>query len=293
MSVSRQETVAYLQGELESAHQEIAELKAQITARDLITRTVLENHPDVIVILDKDFKIEYINGIPAEKTMDDVLGQNFLEYASPAYQVLARPAFEHAVHHPDEITSFETEGLRRTGDAGIWHGRIIPILEDDVISHYAHFATDITDIKHAMEQQNQMQAEIIKAQKQAIQELSAPVIPLMEGVIILPLVGSIDTHRAQQIMRSLMQGIGQYRAKYCIIDITGVPVVDSGVADHLNRSIQAIRLKGAETVLTGISDAVAEVVVDLGINWSEIETLRDLQSGLRHVLARMRTEKFN
>jgi rsbT co-antagonist protein RsbR len=70
-----------------------------------------------------------------------------------------------------------------------------------------------------------------------------------------------------------------------ILDITGVPMVDSEVADHLNKTIQAARLKGARTIITGISDAAAETIVDLGINWSGIETLRDLQTGLRVAMA--------
>ena len=72
----------------------------------------------------------------------------------------------------------------------------------------------------------------------------------------------------------------KHRAKVVILDITGVPIVDSGVADHLNRTIQAARLKGARTMITGISDAVAETIVDLGIDWQSITTLGDLQSGL-------------
>jgi rsbT co-antagonist protein RsbR len=72
-----------------------------------------------------------------------------------------------------------------------------------------------------------------------------------------------------------------------ILDITGVPVVDSGVADHLNKTIQAARLKGARTIVTGVSDAVAETIVDLGIDWSGVETLADLQTGLTAALARL------
>jgi rsbT co-antagonist protein RsbR len=125
-----------------------------------------------------------------------------------------------------------------------------------------------------------LQQEIIEAQKQAIQELSTPVIPIMERVIVLPLIGSIDTLRARDVTRSLLAGIRNHRAKVVILDITGVPVVDSGVADYLNKTIQAARLKGARTIVTGISDAVAETIVDLGIDWSGIETLADLQTGL-------------
>jgi rsbT co-antagonist protein RsbR len=71
------------------------------------------------------------------------------------------------------------------------------------------------------------------------------------------------------------------------LDITGVPIVDSGVANHLNKTIQAARLKGAQTIVTGISDAVAEAIVDLGIDWSGVETLADLQTGLKVALASM------
>ncbi len=81
-------------------------------------------------------------------------------------------------------------------------------------------------------------------------------------------------------MRALLEGISEHRAQVVILDITGVPLVDSGVAGHLNKTIQAARLKGARVIVTGISDAVAETIVDLGIDWSKIETLRDLQTGL-------------
>ena len=125
-----------------------------------------------------------------------------------------------------------------------------------------------------------VQQEIIEAQRQALQELSTPIIPVVDRILVMPLIGSIDTLRARDITRSLLAGIREHRARVVILDITGVPVVDSGVADYLNKTIQAARLKGARTIVTGISDAVAETIVDLGIDWSGIETLSDLQSGL-------------
>jgi rsbT co-antagonist protein RsbR len=106
----------------------------------------------------------------------------------------------------------------------------------------------------------------------------------------MPLIGTIDSMRARDITRSLLGGIREHRAKIVILDITGVPVVDSGVAAYLNKAIQAARLKGAHTIVTGVSDAVAETIVDLGIDWSEIETVADLQTGLRSAL-QMRTDR--
>jgi rsbT co-antagonist protein RsbR len=129
-------------------------------------------------------------------------------------------------------------------------------------------------------ERERLQHQIIEAQKRAIAELSTPIIPVMEGILVMPLVGSVDSLRAKEIMRSVLTGIGQHRAKVVILDITGVPLVDSGVAGHLNKTIQAARLKGARTIVSGISDAVAETIVDLGIDWSNIVTLSDLHTSL-------------
>jgi rsbT co-antagonist protein RsbR len=91
--------------------------------------------------------------------------------------------------------------------------------------------------------------------------------------------------RARDVTRNLLAGIREHHARVVILDITGVPVVDSGVAAYLNRTIQAARLKGARTIVTGVSDAVAETIVDLGIDWSGIETVADLRTGLQAALA--------
>jgi rsbT co-antagonist protein RsbR len=143
---------------------------------------------------------------------------------------------------------------------------------------------NLTAHKQAEIERDKLQEEIIEAQQQAIQDLSTPVIPILDtpqgGIIIMPLVGSIDSIRAREITRSLLAGISRHKAKIVIVDITGVPLIDTGVAAYLTKSIQAARLKGAETIVTGISEAVAETIVDLGIDWSQITTLNDLQTGL-------------
>jgi len=139
---------------------------------------------------------------------------------------------------------------------------------------------DITEHKRAEVERERLQWEAMEAQKRAIQELSTPIIPIMDRILVMPLVGSIDSMRARDITRALLEGINAHRAQVVILDITGVSVVDSGVANHLNKTIHAARLKGAHTIITGVSDAVAETIVDLGIDWSAIETLNDLQTGL-------------
>jgi rsbT co-antagonist protein RsbR len=145
-------------------------------------------------------------------------------------------------------------------------------------------ARDITGHKQVERERALMQQEIIEAQKKTLQELSTPIIPLMKtpkgGIIVMPLIGSIDSERARDITRAMLAGIREHRAKIVLLDITGVSIIDSGVVTHLNKTIQAARLKGAHTIVTGISDAVAETIVDLGIDWASVDTLNNLQTGL-------------
>lgn len=126
----------------------------------------------------------------------------------------------------------------------------------------------------------------IRRQAEAIHELSTPIIPIMDNILVTPLIGTVDTRRAKEFMRALLAGITEYRAKVVIIDITGVAMVDTGVANHLNKTIHAARLKGAHAIVTGVSDLVAETITELGIDWANIETLADLQTGLLAALER-------
>jgi rsbT co-antagonist protein RsbR len=124
----------------------------------------------------------------------------------------------------------------------------------------------------------------IAAQQQAIVELSTPVLQVWKGILIMPLVGVIDTARAKDMTDRLLEEIADRQASVVLIDITGVPVVDSGVAQHLLLTIRAVKLLGAKCMLTGVSPAVAQTLVTLGINLSEVITKGSLQSGLAHAL---------
>jgi anti-anti-sigma regulatory factor len=144
-----------------------------------------------------------------------------------------------------------------------------------------------TELRESIVEREQLQQRIIETQQQALKELLTPIIPVTDHIIVMPLIGSIDSMRARDITRSLLAGISEHRAKVVILDVTGVSLMDTGIVNHLNKTIQAARLKGAHTIVTGISDAVAESIVDLGIDWSEITTLSDLQSGLMVALDKL------
>ena len=124
---------------------------------------------------------------------------------------------------------------------------------------------------------------------QMIREMSTPVIPLQRGILVMPLVGVIDTARAQSILAALLAAIEKERARVIILDVTGVPMVDTAVAQTLLQSARAARLLGADPVLVGISPAVAETIVSLGVDLADIVTKADLQSGLAYALRRAPT----
>lgn len=160
----------------------------------------------------------------------------------------------------------------------------IPIKDDNGIPiGIVGIGRDVTEWVELQEAEKR-QRELIEKQRQALLDLSAPIIPITDDVIVMPLIGSIDGERAQIIMRSLLAGISQFSASTIILDLTGVPMVDSEVAGYLHRSIQAIKLKGARAIITGITEEIAETIVDLGIDWSKIETWRDMQSALPSVI---------
>ncbi|NJN65751.1 MAG: STAS domain-containing protein [Chloroflexaceae bacterium] len=145
-------------------------------------------------------------------------------------------------------------------------------------------STDITERKQAEEERSFFQQQIIEAQRAAIRELSTPLLPLAEHVIALPLVGNIDSSRAQQVMETLLEGIAAYQADVAIVDITGVKVMDTQIAQMLLQTARAVRLLGAQIILTGISSALAQTLMHLGADLSGIITRNTLQQGISWAL---------
>lgn len=123
---------------------------------------------------------------------------------------------------------------------------------------------------------------IIKSQAQALTELSTPVIQVWEGVVALPLVGTVDSARAKEIMEKLLEAVVAHEADIAIIDITGVPVVDTQVANRLMRTVEAVRLLGTKSVITGINPIIAQTLVQLGVDLSQLNTKASLRAGLEH-----------
>lgn len=131
---------------------------------------------------------------------------------------------------------------------------------------------------------------LIEEQREAIIELSTPVIQIWDRILILPLVGMVDSKRAVQLMQNTLDAVTEHRAKQLIIDITGVPFVDTEVANHIIKTIQATKLVGAECMLVGISSEVAQTLVHIGADLNQMMTFATLQDGLQEALAQLKFE---
>jgi PAS domain S-box-containing protein len=268
---------ATLQGALEEAQQ----LNAIVQASEAQLRVVVDASPDMIFNIDPEGLIQYFN---RDEDTHSVVGQSIADVITPGANALIMQAMQQATTEQNAVT-YETS----TAEGTIYSIRVGAIQSGDEASGFVLAMTDITAQKQAEDQakREQQQEELIQAQRQLLKELSTPVIPVMEDILALPLIGEINPQRAQDIMRALLQGLNEHRARVVILDVTGVPVIDTKVASYLNKTIQAAQLKGASVIVTGISDTVAETLVDLGIDWSAVETRSDLRTGLTVALNRM------
>ncbi len=202
---------------------------------------------------------------------------------------------------PEDFVYVEQTVLPRMLSQGHWRGEISfrrPdgshwiaqingfMLKDatDTPTAMAYVFRDVSDQKKAEEERVALQQQVIDAQQVALRELSTPLIPLSHNVVMVPLIGSIDSYRAQQVLETLLEGIASYQAEIAILDITGVVVVDTQVAQSLVRAAQAVKLLGAQIVLTGIQPQIAQTLVHLGADLKDMLTYARLQTGIAYAL---------
>lgn len=139
---------------------------------------------------------------------------------------------------------------------------------------------------HTMEIFQQSREEVIRRQQEEMLELSTPVVQLWEGIVALPLIGTLDSARTSVVMETLLQTIVETRSEIAIIDITGVPTVDTLVAQHLLKTVAAARLMGADCIISGIRPQIAQTMVHLQIDLSAVTTKASMAEALRTALKR-------
>jgi len=254
---------------------------------------LVENAPDAIGIADFKGNIIYANAAYQALTGygEHLIGMNGFDYIPEEEHHSVQIALARLAE--GKAAFLETRIRRKDGSivpvAATMYAQTTPDGELRIIG----FMRDISDQKRAEEERFALQQQVIEAQRAAIRELSTPLIPISDTAVIMPLVGAIDSTRAQQIIDTLLEGVATYRADMAIVDITGVQVVDTQVANALVRAAQAVRLLGAQVILTGIKPQVAQTLVQLGVNLEGIRTTGSLQTGVRLALTGEATKHRN
>ncbi|HYF63434.1 MAG TPA: PAS domain-containing protein [Herpetosiphonaceae bacterium] len=255
---------------------------------------VIENSLDFMGIASMDGQVLYIN--PAGRRLvgldspEEALRLNTSDlYSEQDLEFLASNIF------PDVIGKGQWGGEFRVRH--LKTGEVLPVyytlftIKDHATDQPIAIASVMRDLREqrrleADRQRATVQEEIIQAQNMILAELSTPLIPITEGIVIMPLIGTMDTRRAQQALEALLDGVSTTRAHTAIVDITGVPVVDTQVANALLQATQATKLLGAEVLLTGIRPEVAQTLVGLGVELRNIQTYSNLQQGIAVALRR-------
>ncbi len=283
-----------LHNEVLALRQRVAALEQEITPlrqAQVLLQLVMDHIPQSIfwknrdsVFLGCNRRFAEHNGVatPAEvvsKTDADMPWAEFADlYRADDRRVMTTGTpklnYEEPVPLPDG-----TEGWIRTSK--------IPLHDETgVVIAVLGMYEDITPIKRAEAERLHLKEEVIQAQADILAELSTPLIPITDAVMVMPMIGKIDARRAQQMLDALLSGVAANRARTVILDITGVPVVDTQVANALVRAASAVRLLGAEIMLAGVRPEVAQTLVGLGIDLGGIPICSTLQRGVAQALAR-------
>jgi anti-anti-sigma factor len=270
--------------------QRVAELEATVARlqqTETQFRTIVENVPSGICITNEHGTFEYVN--PAYCRIygyreEELIGQPFTIVVPKEQYQQAQELHDTFLAERREIPA-DWQVVNKAGAVLHIMASAAYLEEADGHARKVTFVLDISDRKRIEEQHTLLQQQLIDAQRDTLRELSTPLIPITDEVVIMPLIGTIDSQRAQQIMEALLEGTAQHQAELAILDITGVAVVDTQVAQALVSAAQAVRLLGAQVMLTGIQPQIAQTLVQLGVDLSGIQTEGSLQAGIAAALA--------
>lgn len=258
---------------------------AAATQAELQTFQALsQNAPDGIVIV-SGTTIRYANAAYRELVGygDDILGMAWSAHFNEDAQKL-----EAAVSHTRQHGGWRGPLSLRRKSGEVLSCQLSLMVVSSPYDQTFHIAAIVRDISSEQQKEKErlaLQEQVIATQRAALAEMSTPLIPLADGVLVMPLIGTMDTLRAQQVLTTLLDGVSSLRARTVILDITGIPWVDTNIAGSLLQAQRAVSLLGAEIVLTGISPRVAQTLVSMGADLSQVTTRSTLQSGIAYALS--------
>lgn len=284
--MSTQTDVAALQRRVADLEQKLA----QVQEEREIYRHIVQHAPAFISRLTPDGRVVYMNTTCEQITgykAEEVIGKALLPVLYPGELMGPVQDYLQIAAQGGDVRDYELTLRSRNGELRTlaWNS-FHRFATDGTLAEVVSFGTDVTERKAAEAEHRRLQEEVIAMQAATLAELSTPLIPINKDIVAMPLIGSIDEARAQRIMETLLAGITETRARTAILDITGVAVVDTRVADALLSAARAARMLGAQVILTGIRPEVAQTLVSLGTNLEGIVTRGTLQSGIAFALER-------
>ena len=261
--------------------QQMRDAAAQ-SGSDRMFRGLVEAAPDAMVIINQDGEIILVNS-----QTERLFGYKREEILGKPVEMLVPERFRSK--HPSLRQSYFGDPRTRPMGAGLSlsalhkDGREIPVeislspLETEGVVLVSSSIRDITERKLAEER-------IMKQGQEILEMATVPVVQVWEGIVLVPLIGTLDSQRTQQLMERLLQRVSETASPVALLDITGVPTVDTQTAQHLIETISAVRLLGSEVILTGVRPTIAQTLVHLGIDLSSVLTRSSLTAGLRVAL---------
>ncbi|MEE8046369.1 MAG: PAS domain S-box protein [Dehalococcoidia bacterium] len=240
---------------------------------------------DAVITIDENRIIEAFN--PAAEKMfgyspDEAIGQN-------VKMIMPEPYHS---EHDQYVENYKETGIKKIIGQGREErgrhkdGRDFPVLVSIGEASTAGRRMFVGVIRD-LTLQKEAEREVEIQQRRLIDELSTPVIELWDHLLMLPIIGSVDSQRANQITESLLQSILDKQATVAVLDVTGVPVIDTDVATHLLKTVRAAQMMGAEVIITGFSAEAAKTLTQLGIDLSSVKTSGALKQGVAQALSTM------
>ncbi len=247
-----------------------------------LLRLLVENVTDyAIVLLDTHGKVLSWN--PAAErlkgwTATEIVGQSINRFYPPEDVERGKPKRELEIAAAEG--RFEDEGWRvRKDGSRFWANVVITPLrdQDGRLRGFGKLTRNLSERKEAEDR--------IKRQAQEILEMATvPIVQVWKGIVLVPLIGTLDSARTQQLMERLLDRVTETESPVAVIDITGVPTIDTQTAQHLLETVSAVRLLGADVILTGVRPVIAQTLVHIGVDLSTISTRSSLAAGLQTAL---------
>ncbi|WP_437828563.1 PAS domain S-box protein [Sorangium sp. So ce1153] len=262
------------------------ELASRVVSREYVDN-IIESMSDLLIVVDRAGLITSVNAAAyrlSERTSEELLGQP----ASLLFPAVLPLEMSGATNLLIEETAF----LKKSGDiVAVSLSASVMINGLGEIQGFVCVARDLSERKRLEEEERQRLQQVVETQALLLEELSTPLMPIADQILAMPVIGSVDDRRSTQILETLLNGVVAREARIVIIDITGVRKIDARAVQGIVNAVKAVRLLGAQVILTGIRPEVAVALMALDLNLGGVLTFGSLQTGIAHAMRQLRQVK--